>query len=100
MDDERDLLVFTDEDGNEIEMEVIDYFEYEGEEYAMLTEACYDDHDDECGCGCGCDEQEIFIMKVVVDGDAEDFVPVPEEKMEELIQYIQDIYDEEGEDEE
>jgi hypothetical protein len=28
--DERDILVFTDEDGQEIQMEILDYFEYDG----------------------------------------------------------------------
>ena len=39
MDDERDLVVFEDDAGNEITMEVLDYFFYEGNEYALLTEA-------------------------------------------------------------
>ena len=39
MDDERDLVVFEDDAGNELTMEVLDYFFYEGNEYALLTEA-------------------------------------------------------------
>lgn len=35
---ERDIVVFTDDDGNEIELDVIDYFEHDGQEYAVLTE--------------------------------------------------------------
>jgi len=97
--DERDLLVFTDEDGNEIEMEVIDYFEYKGQEYALLAEACDDSHDDECGCDCDCEVQDIYIMKVIVDGDSEEFVPVPEDMMDELIEAIEDLYDDEDEEE-
>ena len=34
--DELDLVTFSDEDGNEFEMEVWDYFEHEGQEYAIL----------------------------------------------------------------
>lgn len=108
MDDERDLLVFTDENGEEIQMEVLDYFEYEGQEYAILVEAedcCGLDHEhehDDC-CECGHEEgAELFIMKVVVDGDTEEFVPVEEEKMDELIEVIEQMYNEEdaGDDEE
>ena len=35
---ERDIVVFTDDDGNEIELDVIDYFEHDGQEYAVLTD--------------------------------------------------------------
>ena len=42
MDEERDLVVFEDDDGNEMTMEVVDYLFYEGKEYALLTE--YDEN--------------------------------------------------------
>ena len=45
---ERDILVFTDNDGQEINMEILDYFEYDEEEYAMLVEVEEHEHDDEC----------------------------------------------------
>lgn len=103
MDDERDILVFTDDDGQEIEMEVIDYFEFEGEEYAMLVEAddMEHDHDHEHGEDC-ChgEEKDIYIMKVIVDGDTEEFIPVEDSKMDDIIAYIQDMCDEEEYDEE
>ena len=38
MDNELDLVVFEDDDGNELTMEVLDYLFYEGKEYALLTE--------------------------------------------------------------
>jgi hypothetical protein len=106
MDDERDLLVFTDDNGQEIQMEVVDYFEYEGQEYAMLVEAddCghvheHDHEHDGEACCCDGEEKDIYIMKVVVDGDTEEFIPVEEDKMDELIAHIQDLYDEEDADE-
>ena len=34
--DELDLVTFSDEEGNEFQMEVWDYFEHEGQEYAIL----------------------------------------------------------------
>ena len=37
MDEELDLVTFSDEDGNEFTMEVLDYFCYEGKEYALLA---------------------------------------------------------------
>ena len=67
MDEELDLVTFSDEDGNEFTMEVLDYFFYEGKEYALLAEveddcecdAC--DHDDDCDCGC--EEREAISWK-------------------------------------
>ena len=35
---EEDIIVFEDEDGQEYEFSVVDYFFYNGEEYALLTE--------------------------------------------------------------
>ena len=34
--EERDFVVFTDDDGNEFELDVIDYFFHDGQEYACL----------------------------------------------------------------
>src|SRR5690554_5399498 len=95
---ERDILVFTDNDGQEINMEILDYFEYDEEEYAMLVEVEEHEHDDECDHEHEEDEEKnIYIMKVIVDGDTEEFVPVEEEKMDELIEAIQELYDEDME---
>ena len=35
---EEDVIVFEDENGQEYEFSVVDYFFYNGEEYALLTE--------------------------------------------------------------
>ena len=43
MDEERDLVVFEDDDGNQMTMEVLDYLAYEGKEYALLTEYVEDE---------------------------------------------------------
>lgn len=88
MEEERDIVVFSDDDGNEFELEVIDYFDYEDEEYAVLTdpdacEAC-EKEDSECD-GC---EMELYIMKIKVDGDMEEFLPADEDKMDELIKIV------------
>ena len=39
MQDERDIVVFTDDEGNDFELEVMDYFFYNGQEYAVLSDA-------------------------------------------------------------
>ena len=50
MEEQRDLVVFSDDEGNEFELEIVDYFDYEGQEYAVLV-----DPESGCGCGCGCE---------------------------------------------
>ena len=85
MENERDLVVFEDDKGNEITMEVLDYFFYEGQEYAMLTD--YSEEKEEKCNACdaesceGCEPEEVLIMKVV---------PVDEELGEKLIQLLED----------
>lgn len=97
MDEERDLVVFEDDAGNELTMEVLDYLAYEGKEYALLTEYVEDEDEDS-------DEDEpveVFIMEVrPVGEDQEEFVPVDEELAETLIEIFEsddfdEIYDDE-----
>ncbi|MBQ8111433.1 MAG: DUF1292 domain-containing protein [Clostridia bacterium] len=98
MDEERDLVVFEDDAGNELTMEVLDYLSYEGKEYALLTE--YVENDDDEG-----DEDEpveVFIMEVrPVGEDQEEFVPVDEDLAETLIHIFEsDDFDDVFEDDE
>ena len=99
MDDERDLVVFEDDAGNEITMEVLDYFFYEGNEYALLTEAseaCEGCEDGECE---GCESLgETYVMQIVPVGeDEEEFVPVDDDLMEQLIHVVETAFDEDDE---
>ena len=106
MEEEQDLVVLVDDEGKEITMEVLDYFFYEGQEYAVMIE--YAEHSEDCDCGkescesCDDDEQqEAYIMRVVpVDDDQEEFVPVEEELLEKLIDFVQnEMYDDDDFDE-
>ena len=47
---EPDTIIFEDEDGNEYEFTVRDYFFYNGNEYALLTEVVQeaDENGEEC----------------------------------------------------
>ena len=78
MEDERDLVTFTDEEGNEFDLEVIDYFEHEGKEYAVLVDADLPEEPEE--------DFEVCIMEILVneEEDMEEFVPVPDDKLDEL----------------
>lgn len=100
---ERDIIVFVDEDDNEIEMEVLDYFYYNGEEFAVLTELT----DEVCECPegeeCTCEPAEIMFAKVVPLEDDEDnvsFEPVEDEELaDKLFEIINSDLDVEGNEE-
>lgn len=92
MEEERDLVVFSDDEGNEFELEVVDYFEHEGQEYAVLVDpGSYDEEGD------AEDEEnaaEVYIMKVIVNGEYEEFLPADEDKMEALSAIVEEMFDE------
>lgn len=107
MENELDLVVFEDDDGNELTMEVLDYLFYEGKEYALLAEYNEDSACKSCEKGAceGCVSQvEAFVMEVrPVEGDEEneEFFPVDEGLAEKLIDIFQNSdFDEEDFDEE
>lgn len=94
----RDLIEGVDEDGNNVLLEVVRYFFYNGEEYVVLGDA----HESGCGCDCehchpeGDDEEAVnlYIMKVVEkeeDGEEiEEFVPIDDEDLlDKLIEVVQ-----------
>ncbi len=99
MDEERDLVVFEDDAGNEITMEVLDYLCYEGKEYALLTEYVEDDDDDEEG------EIEVMIMEVVpVGDDQEEFLPIDDDLAEKVMAVFEsnemdDVFEDDEDDE-
>ena len=82
MDEERDLVVFEDDAGNEITMEVLDYLCYEGKEYDLLTEYV-EDADEEADED---DTIEVMIMEVVpVGDDQEEFLPIDDELADKIM---------------
>jgi len=93
MEEERDIVVFTDDDGNEIEMDVVDYFDYEGQEYAVLMDLGAEESE---ACECGeeecesCSDQDVYIMKIVANGDIEEFLPVDDDIMDKLIPIVEE----------
>ena len=95
MEEERDVVVFSDDEGNEFELDVIDYFEHEGQEYAVLMDlnaAGCECEDEECDCE---GEQDVYIMKVVVTDDIEEFLPADEDKMDVLAAIVEQRLSEE-----
>ena len=98
MDEERDLVVFEDDAGNELTMEVLDYLCYEGKEYALLTEYIEDDDEDDEDEGI-----EVMIMEVKpVGDDQEEFLPIEDDLAEKIMaifeaEDIDEIYEDEDE---
>ena len=81
---ELDLVVFEDEAGNEVTMQVVDYLFYEGKEYALLTEYVE-------GAGES-DIHEAFAMEVrPVEGDDEneEFVEIEDDR---IYQAVVDLF--------
>ncbi|MBP3372132.1 MAG: DUF1292 domain-containing protein [Clostridia bacterium] len=90
MEEERDVIIVEDEDGQELSLEVIDYFLYDGVEYAVLVEA---------GANVEDDDVDAYMMQIQQDGEDEIFMPVDPEKFDEVSEaYL--AMDEEDEDEE
>lgn len=98
MEEDRDLVVFSDDEGNEFELEIVDYFDHEGQEYAVLIDPAGG-----CGCGCECEcdddecsdehNTEVYIMKIVVNGEYEEFLPADEDKMEALSKIVEERFE-------
>lgn len=110
-DDQPDIVEATDEEGNKLLLQVMEYFFYNGEEYVVLG-AAEDSEDEACeeceACGCGDDhdhDQDLYIMKVLTSTEengeeVEEFVPVDEDLMDKLIQVVQTNFSEDEDDEE
>lgn len=58
MSEENNIIVLTDENGNEVEFEVVADFEFDGEEYAVLLEL-------------GADSDDALLFKVVEEADGQ-----------------------------
>ena len=99
--EERDVVEFVDDEGNTLLLEVMDYFFYNGEEFAALQDAKEEGDESE--------DDGVYIMKInsFVDENGEEleeFVPPEEELMEKLIAIVNTRFsgeeDDEDEDEE
>lgn len=93
--DERDVVEFTDDAGNTLLLEVMDYFFYNGEEFAALCDAKENPADDDP------DDDPVYIMKINTFTDEngeemEEFVPPDEELMDKLIQVVRTRFTEDG----
>jgi len=72
---EPEIIVFTDEDGNDVNVQVLNYFFYNGDEYAVMTEVEEGEVADE-------EMAEIFFMKVVtLDEENVEYQPIEDDDL-------------------
>ncbi|MCL2671429.1 MAG: DUF1292 domain-containing protein [Clostridiales bacterium] len=83
---DRDLVTFSDDDGNEFELEIVDYFDYEGEAYAVMIDTELPEDEEETA--------EAYLFRIVENGDFDEFVPVDEDKLETIAAYYDTLPDE------
>ena len=95
--EEWDIIELEGDDGEPIRLCVERYFFYNGDEYVLLS--------DEIDLPEG-EEVSRYVMKVQPvegedgDEDMEEFVPVDEDLMEQLIQVVEATFDDEDDEEE
>ena len=89
-----DIVEGVDEDGNRLILRVNRYFFYNGEEYVLLSDDIEEPNPN-------LDEVMFYVMKVTesVDEDGEEieeFEPVEQELMEQLIEVVKTNFDSDG----
>ncbi len=81
--EEKDIVEFVADNGDAMEFEVVDYFLYDGEEYVILA-----DMGNKPNALENDENVDVFIMKVkVIDDDNEEFVAIPSETEEEVLEF-------------
>lgn len=89
---ESTVFTLTDEEGNEIEFEVIGQHEMNGEHYVALLPANDQPEDD----GVGDIQWEYVILKLVKDGDEEILVTVDDDdEFDDIADYFDDLFSQE-----
>ena len=82
---EPDLLEMTDEDGNTILVQVLDYFFYNGQEYAILTDAPDEANTAEVPEEVGCYVVRVNTFTDESGEEMEEFVPVEDAALEDKL---------------
>ena len=81
-DNENQITLF-DDDGNELNVEILEYFLLNGQEYVMLTDLATEIKDNAI---------DIFLMQVnLLDDETEEFVPIDAEKEDEVYAFAEKL---------
>jgi len=85
---ENNIVTFEDENGESVDLEIVEYFFYDGQEYVILADTS--DLDDENDDPDNVPEVDVYVMRVEpVDDENEDFVPVDPELEPEVLEYAE-----------
>lgn len=94
-----EVVTFTDDEGNDFDMEIIEEFEHAGRRFAVLAEI-----HDECGCGCEehahecdcdeCEEEALYIFEIVDGEEGEEFISIDDDDLlEELSDVVEGLFE-------
>ena len=81
---ERDVIELISDDGEKISLEIVDYFFYDGVEYAVLMDDVQDSEQIE--------GMDAYLMRIVTEGDEEFFETVNGEELEKVSDYYFNEY--------
>ena len=89
---ESEIFTLTDEEGNEIEFEVIGQHEMKGQRYVALLPVEDETEEDENGNI----EWEYVILKLAMDGEEEVLVSVDDDdELDDVADYFDDLFSQE-----
>ena len=80
-----DLLEMTDEDGNKLLLQVLDYFFYNGQEYAIRTDAPAEANTAEVPEELGCYVVRVNTFTDENGEEMEEFVPIEDAVLEDKL---------------
>ena len=83
MSENENQITLFDDEGNELNVEILEYFLLDGQEYVMLTDT---DMDQAKGT------VDIFLMQVnLLDDETEEFVPIDGDKEDEVYAFAEKL---------
>ena len=78
----QDTVTFVDDNGVKLELEIVDYFLYDGQEYVILANMGGVEE------GKSDDPVDVFIMQVnVIDEENEEFVHIDADKEDDVLEF-------------
>lgn len=87
--EESMIITLTDEDGSELEFEVIGQYEKNGEQYFAMIAADEEQNADDDVC-------EYIILKLAKDGDEEILITVDDDdELDDIADYFDDLFSQE-----
>lgn len=93
----EDLLELIDEDGNKVELEVLDVITLDNKEYALLLPPKHSHDDENHDCdeeNCDCDDDEVVVMRLKRDGEDYTLELIDDdEEFERVSAYIEELED-------